>query len=304
MLATILVYACETRAWSYISSLRPLRSYFSILILQFHAGDPSSAVQQQARAVALFERLCGPDSVEAALAHGALGTYYSALGAAPAAVRHLSRCVAVLQLGGPPTHPEVAAAYMKLGSALRDAHHVTGANRCFNEALQRSRWDAPTAGSALQSLALTYALAGSFKDALALSRSALSVFTEQMGEGSPLVRDATFWVSAYATKAVELEKAAALVRSKLKSGSQRDYIELEAAGIRLSGLMGGAAAAPITTAATAAAAGVSAASVEAGAPTTSTSKQQQQAGTVAAPPLATAAPGTGNKSTGTRKRQK
>ena len=116
----------------------------------FNAGDAASAVQQQARAVALFERLCGPDAVETGVAHGALGTYYSALGAAPAAVRHLTRSVILLQLGAPPTHPEVANAYMKLGNALRDIHHVSGAIRCLNEALQRSRWDAPTAGAALQ----------------------------------------------------------------------------------------------------------------------------------------------------------
>ena len=192
----------------------------------WHVGDAGAAILQQARALALHTALSGGDSLDAAHAHVELGVYYAELGATSAAVRHLTAAVAIMSSAGSADHPELAGAYLRLGTALLDAHHLPGSIAALNEAVHRSRWDAQTAGAALSALGLAYSLLGKFKEALQCARSAFGVYRERGPEAAPLADDAERWMRAFTQRAVDLERAAIA----FQSGSAAALLEHRATG--------------------------------------------------------------------------
>jgi hypothetical protein len=172
------------------------------------AGHPGSALAHQRRALAVHQRVSGPDGCDTAAAHGAYGRLLCRVGAFDGAVRHLSRAVYLTQLLAPARHPEITAGYATLAQALHQVWHVNGAARCFAEAVGRAgeAGDVGTVTSCLHALALNACLVGGFRDALGYEKRVYALLAERFGADSPPAAQSARWVGLFTQRAVELAK--------------------------------------------------------------------------------------------------
>lgn len=182
---------------------------FQTLALVLAAAESiDDAIVNQQRALAIFQRVLGPDAAETASAHMYLGQYLHVKGATDGAVRHLARGTYLLQLVSPSGHPDVLGAYIKLGSVLHEAWHVNGAARCFNEAFARALegGDMLAAASALTALGRNASLVGGWKDAIGYSKRAYAILADRLGRESVPAREASTATERYTRRAVEMER--------------------------------------------------------------------------------------------------
>jgi tetratricopeptide (TPR) repeat protein len=132
----------------------------------------SRAIAEQARAVTLYERLCGPDHLETAVAHRELAQYLGFHSVA--ALRHQTRYLSILQLMAPHSHPLIASAYHRLGMICLDLHDAQTAAACIQEAVSRSAFDPLQAAGFNLALASAHSLVGNFREALQCTKATIA----------------------------------------------------------------------------------------------------------------------------------
>ncbi len=132
------------------------------------------------------------------------------LGATNASIRHMQRCIYLLQLAAPPLHPEITATLDKLGVIYQEASATPLALRTFWEASNRAvaGGQASLFASIATHMASSYAAVGLFREALQWQRKAAAVWSEaEGGEEGHLSKAAAAAVSLFAQRAVDLELA-------------------------------------------------------------------------------------------------
>ncbi|TYZ63315.1 hypothetical protein PybrP1_005947 [[Pythium] brassicae (nom. inval.)] len=175
----------------------------SLATVLFHAGDVAGAVAQQQRALALYTQLAGADYHDTAFAHANLALFLHAGGQTDVAVAHMRRALFLLELGAGPHYPEVSALYFKLGMMCQDVGQVALALLCHRESLKRGELDRVQAANTLRQMALTYGLAGGFREALAYEKKVYALFSEAFGEDDPRAVESAKYMAKFTERAVE-----------------------------------------------------------------------------------------------------
>lgn len=139
--------------------------------------DRANAVVAQATALALSERLNGPDHYETAKAHGDLARLmgHSHGGGGEAPLAHRQRALFLLQLGAPALHPLVVDAYHSLGLTYANLRATAAAQACLAEALRRSGTRPMQACVMRHHIALTHCLGGNFREGKRWEAESLAV---------------------------------------------------------------------------------------------------------------------------------
>jgi serine/threonine protein kinase/tetratricopeptide (TPR) repeat protein len=87
--------------------------------VQKSKGDWEGALDSHRRALAIYERLVGPDHPQTAGIHNNIGTAFGVGGRHDDAVREFGRVLAIYKVALRPDHPRVARVYTNLGVELR-----------------------------------------------------------------------------------------------------------------------------------------------------------------------------------------
>lgn len=175
----------------------------SLATVLFHAGDVAGAVAQQQRALALYTQLTGADYHDTAFAHANLALFLHAGGQTDVAVAHMRRALFLLELSAGPHYPEISALYFKLGMMCQDVGQIALALLCHRESLKRGELDRVQAANTLRQMALTYGLAGGFREALAYEKKVYALFKEAFGEDDPRVVESAKYMAKFTERAVE-----------------------------------------------------------------------------------------------------
>ncbi|MCP3101513.1 tetratricopeptide repeat protein [Myxococcus sp. K15C18031901] len=146
------------------------------------------AVAQQAQALVLAESTFGPDSLEAASVHEALGATHWSRNALPEARAHLERAITVTREALGAEHPEAARVRQALGPVLREMHEWKAAEQLAREVLavfERTLGpEHPRVYDVLNDLATALMEGGRMDDAYPLFERALAIAAKTDGAQS------------------------------------------------------------------------------------------------------------------------
>ncbi|CAM9103094.1 unnamed protein product [Phaeothamnion confervicola] len=167
------------------------------------AGDASVAVNHGMRALALNEQAVGFDSVQSTQCHSHLATFYQQAGSMDKAIVHLRALCYLVALMAGPNHPELSAAYYRMGQAYQEIGHMPMAMRCMQHALQLESSDLDENASILRSVAELLGASARFKEALQMEKRAYSMLRALYGDGDPRVQKSALAMERLTERAVE-----------------------------------------------------------------------------------------------------
>ena len=131
------------------------------------------------------------------------------MGATNAAVRHIQRCIFLLQLAAPALHPEITSTLHKLGIIYYEAGATPLALKALWEASQRAiaAGSLSTFGTIASHMSLAYGEVGLFREAGNWARKCVSV--AERGGNAGQRDSARAMLKTYITRCVDLEAAEA-----------------------------------------------------------------------------------------------
>ena len=162
---------------------------YNLGILYFRMGKYDLARTHDERAVALRERLLGPDHPEVAAALGELANVYEAQGQRERAAEIQRRVLATTEKQLGPDHPDVAAGLVNIAAALGNQGRFDEALALYQRALAIFRRayppDHPFTATCLANLGEAQAGLGRLDDALASEERALAMRRRLFGDAHP-----------------------------------------------------------------------------------------------------------------------
>ena len=151
----------------------------------FRAGKPAEAKAAHEQALAIRERVLGPDHPDVAGSFNNLALVLDDLGDFPAAIRSHERALALRERLLGPEHPDVAQTLNNLGTVLQDTADFAGARTAFERSLAiREKVLAPDSSDlaqTLDNLATARFKLGDLAGALAAEERALGIFEKRLG---------------------------------------------------------------------------------------------------------------------------
>jgi tetratricopeptide (TPR) repeat protein len=160
-------------------------------IAQFHhsQGQHKEALALRSSALAIAERVFGPDHPNTAAALNNMASTYRAQGQADKALPLLERALSITEDAPGPDHPDTAAVLDNLAGAFRDLGQPGKALPLLERALSITEEapgpDYPNRAAALDNLAGAFRDLGQPGKALPLYERALSITEEALGPGHP-----------------------------------------------------------------------------------------------------------------------
>ena len=140
------------------------------------------------------------------------------MGATNAAVRHIQRCIYLLQLAAPSLHPEITSTLLKLGIIYLESGATPLALKALWEASQRALAGGSLAlfASVASHMALAYGEIGLYREAANWARKCVSVSERGEGAGGGGVAEtaaspARALLRLYIQRSIDFEAAEAAV---------------------------------------------------------------------------------------------
>ncbi|MGZ3439197.1 MAG: tetratricopeptide repeat protein, partial [Polyangia bacterium] len=162
---------------------------YNLGVLYFRMGKYDQALTIEERAVALRERLYGPDHTEVAAVLGELANIYEAQGQRDRAVEIQRRVLATTEKQLGPDHPDVGAGLVNLAAALGNQGKFADALALYQRALaifeRAYPPDHPFTATCLANLGEAQAGLGKLDDALLTEKRALAMRQRLYGTTHP-----------------------------------------------------------------------------------------------------------------------
>ncbi|HEY8378991.1 MAG TPA: tetratricopeptide repeat-containing protein, partial [Nannocystis sp.] len=171
--------------------LREARRLHTLAILHMSTGAFADARALSERALAIYEKVLGPDHPDVAAALHLLATAHMNAGAFADAKALLDRALVIREHALGPEHPEVAACLETLAALQHHAGARAEAKALFERALAiREKVfgpDHPDVAASLNNLAVMQQKSGAYAEASALLERALAIREQALGPDHPEV---------------------------------------------------------------------------------------------------------------------
>jgi tetratricopeptide (TPR) repeat protein/predicted Ser/Thr protein kinase len=195
--------------------------YNAIGVLYDDEGKYDEALAAHRRALAIREKLLGPEHPQVAGSLNNLGDTLDDQGKHDEAVPYYRRALAIREATFGPEHPEVGASLNNLGDALAGAGHHEEALEAFGRAL--AIWEKtlgaahPKTADLLDNIGSSLAAQGKFEEALGYNQRALAIKEKVLGANHPAaafslntIGIALIGLKRYDRALVELRRALAI----------------------------------------------------------------------------------------------
>eukprot|EP00941_MAST-03F_sp_MAST-3F-sp1_P006007 g6007.t1 len=151
------------------------------------AGSPDAAVLQARRALAIFERVSGVDSMETAHAHASLSSFLQAAGKTKSAIRYLRRAIGLYATSCGHFHALSSSLYLRLGQ-LYGTSYPQHSLWCMRNAVKLANNRRAPLCAALVALSIFYSQMNSYKTSVHFAKEAYLVNKRTLGENHQLTK--------------------------------------------------------------------------------------------------------------------
>ncbi|CAB4399183.1 unnamed protein product [Rhizophagus irregularis] len=190
------------------------KCYAALALYFYHHDDIEMAIDFQKKAVVVFERTCGVDSVDAVHSYLHLGLFENAVGNTELGLRYMRHAMYYWEIIYGLLHPDGATADQNVGIMLQNMRDFEGSVKFFERAKDTNEIifgkNNVITGESYHLLAKALAFAEDFKAALIAEKSAYNIFHAMYGADHQKTKETELLLKDLTSNAVHNAKMALL----------------------------------------------------------------------------------------------